>query len=124
MAVGSSNINAIIQADHSVPINISTATTTQLVALASGAKIYVTGLDVVANGTGNIQFEYGTGTACATGTTILTGNYNLTAQAGLAKGGGLGPMLVVPASNALCVVTSAAIGYAGSVSFTQSVYGP
>lgn len=115
----SGNLTGIIQADSSASIAVSTATTTQIVALSSGKKIYVTAMDVIAAGTGNIQFVYGTGTACATGTTNLTGNYNLTAQVGLTKGGGLGPVLVVPASNALCVTTSAAVGMAGSVAYTQ-----
>ena len=103
----------------SVAINVSTATTTQLVALSGSTKIYVTSYDVIAAGTGNITFEYGTGTACATGTTALTGAYNLTAQAGIAKGSGIGAVLVVPAGNALCVLTSAGVQMSGSVSFQQ-----
>jgi hypothetical protein len=118
-AVSSGNLTGIIQADSSVPINVSTATTTQLVALSAGKKIYVTAADVVAGGTGNVTFEYGTGTNCATGTTVLTGAYPLTAQAGLSKGGGLGPVWVVPSGNALCVLTSAAVQYSGSVAYTQ-----
>lgn len=118
-AVSSGNLVGIIQADNSAAINVSTATTTQLVALSSGKKIYVTSFDVVAGGTGNITFEYGTGTACGTGTTPLTGAYPLTAQSGLAQGIGLGPVLIVPAGNALCVLTSAAVQMSGSISYTQ-----
>jgi hypothetical protein len=113
------HVNALIQADSSAAINVSTATTTQLVALSAGQKIYVTSFDVIAGGTGNITFEYGTGTNCATGTTTLTGAYNLIAQSGIAKGNGLGPVLVVPASNALCVLTSAAVQMSGSLSYAQ-----
>ncbi len=118
-AISSGNLTGIIQADNSAPISISTATTTQLVALSGSTKIYVTGWDVIAAGTGNFKFVYGTGTACATGTTDLTGNYNLTAQSGISRGGGLGPVLVVPAGKALCALTSAAVGMYGSVSYTQ-----
>lgn len=118
-AVSSGNLTGIVQADASAAISVSTATTTQLVALSSSKKIYVTSLDVIAGGTGNITFVYGTGSSCGTGTTSLTGAYNLTAQAGLAKGNGLGPVLVVPASNALCVTTSAAVQMSGSVAYTQ-----
>lgn len=103
----------------SVAINVSTATTTQLVALSGSTKIYVTSFDVIAGGTGNITFEYGTGVNCATGTTALTGAYNLAAQAGIAKGDGTGAVLVVPAGNALCVLTSAAVQMSGSVSYQQ-----
>jgi hypothetical protein len=121
MAVGASssgNLTPFIQADASAPINVSTSTTTQIVALVSAKAIYVTGFDVIAAGTGNITFEYGTGSNCGTGTTVLTGAYNLTAQAGLARGGA-GVVWKIPASNALCVVTSAAVQMSGSVSYTQ-----
>jgi hypothetical protein len=106
------------QATNSTPINISSGSlTTQLVALSSGKVIQITHWDVIAAGTGNITLEYGTGSLCAGGTTALTGTYNLTAQTGLAPGTGLGPILFVPASNALCAVTTAAM--AGSVSYLQ-----
>lgn len=118
-ANGSGNLTGLIQADGSAKIDVSTATTTQLVALSSGKKIYVTHWDVIAASTGNIKLVYGTGSACGTGTTDLTGNYNLTAQAGISAGGGLGPILVVPASNALCATTSAAVQMSGAVSYTQ-----
>jgi hypothetical protein len=111
--------SGVSQATNSVPINISTATTTQLVALSAGKVIQVTAWDVIAAGTGNITLEYGTGSNCATGTTALTGVYNLAAQAGIAKGDGLGPVLFVPSGNALCALTSAAVGMAGSLSFLQ-----
>lgn len=113
------NMVELTQASASVPINVSTATTTQLVALSGSTLIRVTSFDVIAGGTGNITFVYGTGTNCGTGTTPLTGAYPLTAQAGIAKGSGLGPVLVVPAGNALCVTTSAAVQMSGSVSYTQ-----
>lgn len=105
--------------NSSVPINVSTATTTQLVALSGSTAIYVTSFDVIAGGTGNITFEYGTGTACATGTTALTGAYPLVAQAGISKGDGIGTVLKVPAGNALCVLTSAGVQMSGSVSYQQ-----
>ena len=103
----------------SVPITISTATTTQLVALKSGQSIYVTAVDIIAAGTGNIQFVYGTGTACATGQGNITGNYNLTAQVGFTKGNGAGVLWVVPQGNALCAVTSAAVAMPGSLAYAQ-----
>ena len=118
-AVSSGNLTGLIQADTSAAISLATATTTQLVALSAGKKIYVTALNVIAGGTGNITFEYGTGTACATGTTVLTGAYPLTAQTGLSMGGGLGPVLIVPAGNALCALTSAAVQMSGSLAYTQ-----
>lgn len=112
-------IQPIQQTATSVAINISTATTTQLIALSSGKSIYITAWDVLAAGTGNITLEYGTGTNCGTGTTALTGAYNLVAQSGIAKGTGLGAIYVIPASNALCALTSAAAQMSGSVSYSQ-----
>jgi len=106
-------------APASIAINVSTATTTQLVALSGSTKIYVTSFDVIAGGTGNITFVYGTGSSCGTGTTSLTGAYNLTAQAGIAKGSGVAAVLVVPAGNALCVTTNASAQMSGSVSYQQ-----
>lgn len=109
----------LVQASASAAISVATATTTQLVALSGTTSIYVTHFDVIAGGTGNITFVYGTGAACATGTTSLTGAYNLTAQAGISAGVGLGPVLVVPAGKALCVTTSAAVQMSGAVSYSQ-----
>lgn len=103
----------------SVPINVNTATTTQLVALSGTKKIYVTSIGLIAGGTGNVTFVYGTGSACGTGTTALTGAYPLVAQANLTMGSGLGAVLVTPAGQALCVTTSAAVQMSGSVSYAQ-----
>lgn len=118
-ANSSGNLTGVIQADSTAAINVSTATTTQLVALSSGKKIYVTHWDVVAAGADNITLEYGTGSNCGTGTTVLTGAYNFAANGGISAGSGLGPILVVPASNALCILTSAAVQASGVVSYTQ-----
>lgn len=108
-----------IQASNSNAINISTATTTELIALDANKTIYVTSWDVMAGGTGTFQLVFGSGTACGTGTTNLTGAYPLVAQAGIAKGNGLGIVLAIPKGKALCAVTNANIQYSGSVSFVQ-----
>jgi hypothetical protein len=113
------NLTSIIQAGASVPINITSATTTQLVAGVSGKAIFVTAWDVIAAGTTNFTFEYGTGTNCAVGTTALTGAYALVAQFGAAKGSGLGPVLIVPAGSALCAVSSSTAQVSGSLAYTQ-----
>lgn len=103
----------------SVAITISTATTTRLITGVTGQSIYVTAVDVIAAGTGNIQFIAGTGATCGTGTVNISGNYNLTAQVGLAKGTGVGALWVVPSGSSLCAVTSAAVGMPGSLSYAQ-----
>lgn len=108
-----------IQASNSNPIDISTATTTELIALNVDKTIFLTSWDVMAGGTGTIRLVYGSGTACGTGTTNLTGAYPLIAQAGIAKGNGLGIVLAIPKGKALCATTNANVQYSGSVSFVQ-----
>lgn len=116
-ANGPGIFDPVIQTHATLPINISTAVTTQLVALVASQKIYVTSWDVMAP-SGNFTLEYGTGTLCGTGTTALTGPEAM-AGGQVGKGTGLGPVLIIPASNALCVVTSAAVQYSGSLSYVQ-----
>jgi hypothetical protein len=101
----------------SVPITVSTATTTRLVIGVSNKSIYVTAVDIIAAGTGNIQFIAGTGATCGTGTVNITGNYSLIAQVGFTKAAGNGAVWVVPQNLSLCVVTSAAVGMPGSLSY-------
>jgi len=108
-----------IAASNSAAISVSTATTTQIVALSTGKQIFVTSFDFMSAGTTNFTFVYGTGTNCGTGTTSLTGAYPLIAQAGVSKGNGLGSILVVPSGNALCVTNSQAIQVSGGVSYVQ-----
>jgi hypothetical protein len=93
-------------AKSSVAIAISSATTTQLVALSAGKSVYVCGLNLSVAGTAPaITVEYGTGSACATGTTTLTGAIAPTSGSFLALTA-LGPITVAPASNALCLLTA------------------
>lgn len=101
----------------SVPITISTATTTRLVTGSSGKSIYVTAVDIIAGGTGSIQFVSGTGATCGTGQTNVTGNYAFTAQVGFTKAAGNGAIWVLPQGDSLCAVTSAAVGMPGSLSY-------
>lgn len=102
---------------NSIPITISTATTTLLVTGIAGKSIYVTAVDVIAAGTGNIQFIAGTGATCAGTPANITGNYNLIAQVGFTKATGNGVVWVVPQGFNLCAVTSAAVGMPGSLSY-------
>lgn len=117
---GNGLIVPIAQSGASVPINISSATTQQLVGLVSGKTIYVTSWDIISGGTTNFTFVYGTGSNCASGTTALTGPYGLVAQFGEAKGSGLGAVLVVPVGNALCGRSdTGSVQISGSLSYSQ-----
>lgn len=114
--IGATGYDPSVVPVTSASINVSTATTTQIVALSSGKRIYVSGGVVMAGGTGNITFEYGTGTACATGTTVLGGAMPLVANVGFIIPD---KTYVVPSGNALCVLTSAAVQYSGTVGYVQ-----
>lgn len=116
---------ALVQIDPSyavqtLPINISTPTTTQMVAGQTGIAIYVTHWDLIAGGTGNATWVYGDNANCVTNQVALTGPYNLTAQAGLSPGNGSGTVLKAPKGKFLCFTSSAAVQYSGSFTFLQS----
>jgi hypothetical protein len=101
----------------SVPVNISTAVTTQLVALAALQRILVTAYAIVPTAAGTFQFVYGTGALCGTGQQPLTGPMALTTIP--VNAGGTAAALVVPAGNALCAITGAAVQMSGFVSYLQ-----
>ena len=115
---GANSVN-VAQGSATVAVNISTATTTQIVALSGSTQIYVTGITIVAGGTGNVTIVYGTGSACGTGTTSVSGAMPLVANSGFSIGSGLGPVIVLPAGQALCITTSAAVQMSGFVTYTQ-----
>lgn len=99
-------------------INVSAATTAQLIAAPSATQyINIAAWDFVAGGTTTVTLVYGTGTACATGQGNVTGPYGLTAQSGQVKGGGFGYFAQLPLGNALCITNSAAIQVSGTVSY-------
>lgn len=101
----------------SIPITVSTATTTLLVTGIAGKSIYVTAVDLISAGTGNAQFIAGTGATCGTGTVNVSGNYNLTAQTGFTKATGNGAVWALAQGLSLCLVTSANVGMPGSLSY-------
>lgn len=95
-------------------------TTTQIIALSGSTKTYITSAVVIAGGTVNVTFKYGTGSNCVTGTTTLNGPWPLTAQAGFSKGSGLGAVMIVPAGQALCITTDASV--TGGVDLTYQQF--
>lgn len=106
-------------AKSSVPINITSAATTQLVAISGTKSIYVCHFDMtiseVITTPNTLQFEYGTSTTCV-GTNKLTGLYGdkgITAGAPIVVSAGYGGTLfTAPSANGLCALT--AIGATGS----------
>lgn len=106
-------------AKSSAAINITSAATTQLVAISGTKSIYVCHfsftISEVITTANTLQFEYGTSTNC-TGTNKLTGLYG---AGGISAGtpiyvsaGYGGTLFTVPSANGLCALT--AIGATGS----------
>jgi hypothetical protein len=100
-------------------LNDSVSTALQIVALSGSTKIYVTSFSIVASVAENVKFVTGTGSNCATGQTDMTSNMAFSANGGIARGGGMGPVLVVPAGQALCVLASTTGPTAVDVSYAQ-----
>lgn len=92
---------------------MTTATTTQIIALGSGQQIRVCAYAIQGSTTATattLKLVYGTGTNCATGTTSLTPAWSLpaTTPAFLSQGHGVGELFQTPAGDALCGTNSAA----------------
>lgn len=103
----------------SAKVNVATAATTQLVAAVAGARILVAQVALVAGGADDVTLEYGSGSSCSTGTTALSGQMNLGAGGVVEIGDGAALVAQVPAGDALCIVTSAAVQLGGLVTYVQ-----
>ena len=114
------NLAGIVQGDTTTNINLSNSTTgTALVNGASGKKIYVTAYEFIAAGTTSFSLGWSVSTSC-TSITTLAGPWPLTAQQGEALGGGLGPVIIVPAGDTLCEVsTGSSVAIGGHLQTTQ-----
>jgi hypothetical protein len=96
--------------DQQAFLDMTTATTTELVALTASQTIHICHIRVSANGATTMTFKRGTGTNCGTGTTAIDNAIELTAQTGYVAGIGFGEVLNGGASaNAVCVTNSAAV---------------
>jgi hypothetical protein len=126
-ANGSGNLTGIISCDNSTAVNMSTATTTQIVAISgTGGRTYICAIDLVTGGADNVALISGSGSNCASnqaglagGTTAASG-WNFAANGGIAKGSGLGMVFkTATTNNEICLVTSAAVQLSGSITWTQ-----
>jgi hypothetical protein len=123
---GSGNLTGYLNCDNTAAYDASTNGATQLVALASGKRIYVCGFQISTSQTTavNVGLVYGTGSNCGTGQTKLTPAYPLQAAA---SSGPIGMVVMTPgftglataASNALCINTNAAASVQALVWYTQ-----
>jgi hypothetical protein len=63
---GSGNLTGIITCDNSPAVNMSTATTTQIIAISGkGGRTYICSIDLVAGGADNVALISGSGSNCA-----------------------------------------------------------
>lgn len=115
----SGNLTGLVICDNFAILDMSTATTTQIVALSSSKIIYICHETVMANGTTVVTRKYGTGSNCGTGTTSSGAAWDLTAQSGFSRGGGLGMIAKNIASNAFCYTSSAAVNVHIEIAYTQ-----
>ena len=112
-------LTGVVGCDSSALLTVSTATTTQIVALAAAKSIYVCGFVINGAGATTAKLVYGTGTNCATGQVSLTPAFTLATGSNIVFGGGLGYVMKTIAANALCVTNSAAVAANVLVSYTQ-----
>ena len=115
----SGNLTGVVACDSSAQLTISTATTTQIVALVAAKTIYVCGFVINGAGATTAKLVYGTGTNCATGLTNLTPAFTLATGSNVTLGGALGYVMKTASANALCVTNSAAIAANVFVTYTQ-----
>jgi hypothetical protein len=111
--------------NHFKQLQMTTATTTQLVALVSGQQVRICAYALQGSTTSTgttLTLVYGTGTSCATGTTSLTPAWNMPASSTalpFSEGKGVGELFQAPAGNALCATSSAAGTVNISVTYAQ-----
>lgn len=116
----------------SAAFNISTVTTTSLVALSGTTSVYVCGFSMTiapsATSADIAAFVYGTGAACVTGQTGLTGAFgsgavpaaNTTAPVPVSYGNGGATIFKAPSANGVCLVTSGtAVAVNGVITYVQ-----
>jgi hypothetical protein len=117
-------------AKSSVPINVTSATTTSLVATSGTTTVYVCGFAITiapsATSADTALFERGTGAACVTTQAALTGTFgngDLTSAAPVVSvvyGGGSQTVFKSAGTDAICIVTTGtAVNVQGVMTYVQ-----
>lgn len=101
-----------------IPVAGTVAASTQIVALKTGARIYVTSLLLVPVATSVVTLTSGTGTNCGSNTTSLTGALTFAAAQTVNLGDGTGAVLATLPGHALCI-TIATAAAPGSLAYAQ-----
>lgn len=112
----------------SAAINITTATTTSIVAVSGATTVYVCGFSITVapsiTSADTALFEYGTGAAC-TGPVALTGTFGngnvaLTGVAPVTYGNGAATIFKSAASNGICVLSAGtSVSIQGVLTYVQ-----
>lgn len=121
VTVRAGNSNAIISCTNNSKLNMTTATTTEIVALSGSTRIYVCSFSIMTSAATNVKFVDGTGSNCATSQSDVSSNMHfLTTMPGIARGSGQGMILKTSTDgDALCVTSSSAVNVDIDVSWTQ-----
>ncbi len=101
-------------------ISESSAATNEIVALNGSDLIYVCSYKLVTTAANSLSWTRGTGSDCGTGTTAIEAAQPYAANGGVAESGGGAPLFVVPAGNALCLVSSVATAHGGRISYVRT----
>jgi hypothetical protein len=100
---------------QSAAVAIDTATTTSIVAPATGAAIYLCGVTLTTGAATTFQLEYGTGSTCGTGTAVISG----IVPTSLVSTPGNATQLVTPVSQRVCVLSVGTGGIHGWISYVK-----
>jgi len=125
LTIRGANSNQAIFSTIGAFINMTTATTTQIVALSGSTVVYVTGYSAVGDGVTATTFKFvgGTGSNCGTGTHDLTSTLPFTTATqtlGISHGGtGPGVLFHNVAGEEVCVTSSGAANFGVDVSYAQ-----
>ncbi len=123
--ISGANANSKINCTNNAFLNMTTATTTEIVALSGSTIIYVCSFSIVSNGgtATTVKFVDGTGTNCGTSQSDRSAGMPLTAATntvGVARGSGEGMILKTStAGDALCVTSSGAATIGVDISYAQ-----
>lgn len=101
--------------DKSASVSITTATTTQIVALVASQQVRVCAIAITLGASTTAVLEYGTGTNCGTGTTALSGAFAATTMIG----NGLGQLFATASGDALCLLSTGTGGIQGFITYAQ-----
>jgi len=123
--VSGANSNAKINCNANAFLNMTAATTTQIVALSGSEDIFVCSYSIVSDGVTatDVKFVSGTGSDCAVSQADRSSDLPLTAAAdtvGISRAAGEGMILKSEAGgDALCVTSSGAATIGVDISYAQ-----